>query len=285
MKILNNLKGIFTRQTDGKKQMINEEQKEEFVRIEEEYAILLCLKNGQEKEIKRVLLRDLIKKIKGENIGQIQTPTLPNGARYYARQKDAEIIVIETPPQTRTIVWSEQSISGFQKEKEHKRYTLSFPYMVFVFKIVESEVLYCNPFPRLFYRNEPLTSLDDVLLHTNLQNVSFNYNWLCMHPKEIQGDLKKKIEHFLAEFWNEAFTNNMGVDDFYFTVNQALDKRINSIEAWENESRNDSLFAVKVNWLKTDLTLRNVIDGMLKDETEKREIKDASDLIDIIYQL
>jgi hypothetical protein len=90
-------------------------------------------------------------------------PVLPPGARWLCRKKDLLCLVVEHPPQCRTLRVSRAKKGG----DDYQPYRLAFPYVIYVL------TFYRDGFEemKMFFRNSSLSSPTDTLYHTNLPNV------------------------------------------------------------------------------------------------------------------
>ena len=90
-------------------------------------------------------------------------PLLPPGIRWLCRKKDLLYLVVEHPPQCRTLRVSR----GKKGEDDYHPYRLAFPYVIYVL------TFYRDGFEemKMFFRNSALSAPTDTLYHTNLPNV------------------------------------------------------------------------------------------------------------------
>ena len=76
--------------------------------------------------------------------------------------------------------------------------------------------------------------------------------------------------HEISSWWSE-------------TRKAAIDPRLKTIEAWEKASAKDHTFAVEVPWLKTDHTLRQVCDRIIKAHQGDGRVRCARDFARILF--
>ncbi len=237
----------------------------------------------------------------------VQMPLLPRGTKLYVKNRDKEIIVVEQPPQVRTLLWSSQNRSGTLRDSgdSAQRVTVALPYVIFVFGVLKNElVARYDELPRCFYRTAPLQSLDDTLYHTNLQNVYYPTHWLCA-PRiatHQNDNLTIKITKWIDSVWNSVFTDDMrggpdiensaiADDDYHLACDRVNDTRIASLDEWIEATREDPLFILDVPWEQSRYTVRSIVENALymrlgEDHVAQIEnITSTSLLIDIIYQL
>lgn len=145
---------------------------------------------------------------------------------------------------------------------------------------------------RVYYRNAPLRSLDDALYLPNLCTVQVDPALpgscrACLrgHPGDLQNlPLAERGEVLLNFFWESGF--NLDVESNGFERARTLDRRISSLEAWEEASKADPLFPLRMNWEPAGCTLRQAV-GRLIDvrRTDRKPLRSASDLGDLMYRL
>jgi hypothetical protein len=106
----------------------------------------------------------------------------------------------------------------------------------------------------VFYRNQPLQSLDDKLYLTNLFNIggsSLCISGLQNKFRSHSQALSELVNHLWAGEFNRDLDGNFG------TWGPA------SIEEWEELSQADPQFVLKVNWRSSDCTVRSLLGPVL----------------------
>jgi hypothetical protein len=122
-----------------------------------------------------------------------------------------------------------------------------------------------------FYRTEPLASLSDPLLLPNLYNVADAYGmrcWLCLANLKTDltsltwNDKMKTIhKHLWGGAWNQSSERHEG--NSYWGTMREIDPRVKSLDAWEQASREDPLFPLRVQWQPLGKSIGEVIEEML----------------------
>jgi hypothetical protein len=206
---------------------------------------------------------------------------LPEGTRFYRRSDTAALFVIEHKPCVRTLIFTESEevnprVNGFKQS-----YRLSLPYLIFVpvFRYYTDTNHHADkPFFSAMcvaYRNEPLTSLNDMLYHPNLPNLGRPNHTDARERDNPNGDVKTfqemimcqgratmshygnafeleptnlndMIAKLMAHFWNSNYTGELSA---MWTKMKHRDKRFESLATWEKHSKEDPLFVLKVNWV------------------------------------
>ncbi|MBI2632981.1 MAG: hypothetical protein HYW78_01150 [Parcubacteria group bacterium] len=223
---------------------------------------------------RRVRLTDLIKVINEKQyIDEI--PILPSGTRYHCRNGDKRVIVIEFPPQVRTVRWK----TFLNRHTRQKKFTLAFPYIllcVYFYKNI-------HEYSQCFYRNEPLKSLDDMVCRTNLENVSPSNGIICL-GEEVASF--KSVDRMIRSLWDREFNSGIPDSDFYYS--REIDKRIESPEVWERATQKNPLFILDIPWIKEN-TLRNILkdEGIITSRRQRsRGYNSTTEMIgDYMYRL
>jgi hypothetical protein len=230
-------------------------------------------------------------KSKINNLVEDRLDILPQGTRYYFSSGDATVVVIESPPQRRTIHFERGLAKGWYEKldvpaktifanPDQTQFFLAFPYMVYVVKFVKE-----NPRPSLyvFYRTEPLRSLEDKLCWFNLPNL-FQPNEqspggaVCLNNFAVQaGSFAHSAGQLLDRFWAGIY-NNILTDRYQAMAK--IEPRLSSPWVWEAESGKDALFVLKVNWQEYSLSIGELIRKLLPPLFSSNEIaKIQQDLV------
>ncbi|MBM4300373.1 MAG: hypothetical protein FJ121_02420 [Deltaproteobacteria bacterium] len=211
-------------------------------------------------------------------------PVLPPGARWLCRKKDLFFLVVEHPPQCRTLRVSR----GKKGEDDYHPYRLAFPYVIYVL------TFYRDGFEemKMFFRNRPLSAPTDTLYHTNLPNVRgepghYGSQRVCLRyrPEMLEGaPLAESVPALLEFFWSTGF--NQDIANSAFGRAQARDPRFASLEAWEAASGANPLFPLEVDWEPAGRDLPGLWLECLKLHGETAApINTAGELADILYRL
>lgn len=226
----------------------------------EEDVMTLFRNNGKMfKPERRVSIADFTNKLKAqhEKKTDMSTPLLPPNTKYYARDKDVEVYVIELSPQTRTILWPSKK----KRKIVGVPYNLAFPYVIFVCVFVKNNLVFSEgETPKCFYRTAQIISPKDRLFHTSLFNVSCETNGL-FSITGLSGNgtgIQAQIDRMIRSFWgNEPNGKPKKNSDFLFSAK--ADERVASAGAWQEETSANPLFAFKLPWLESGHTVQSVV--------------------------
>jgi hypothetical protein len=211
-------------------------------------------------------------------------PVLPPGTRWLCRRKDLLCLVVEHPPQCRTLRVSR----GKKGEDDYQTYRLAFPYVIYVLTFYRGDFEEM----KMFFRMHPLAAPEDPLYHTSLPNVRgepghYGSQRVCLRyrPEMLEGvPLATAVPGLIEFFWSTGF--NQDIAGSAFERAQELDARLASFAAWEAASQADPLFPLEVNWEPTARTLPQLWLECLKLHGETDQpIRSAAELADILYRL
>lgn len=224
----------------------------------------------------------LAREVRGE-----RTPLLAPGVLYFEQRGPKTVVVVQQPPQVRRVRWIADPDSTTAAE-EYRERALAFPYVVIVLSFDGASL---DGRGQLYYRAEPLNSLEDELLQPNLLNVTQGNDtphcWLCLGRLEM-GSLSwsDRIARSLEFLWQSGFNYDFEVPrGSCFTRARDLDPRIATVEAWERTSREHPLFPLEIPWPATGVTLAGAVAASLQGATRLTLPRSGQDLADLLYRL
>lgn len=211
-------------------------------------------------------------------------PILPPGTRWLCRRKDLLQLVVEHPPQCRTVRMS----GGKKGADDYQPFRLAFPYILYVL------TFYRDGFEemKMFFRNHTLSALGDTLYHTNLPNVRgepghYGSQRVCLRyrPEMLEGvPLAEAVPALIEFFWSTGF--NQDIKGSAFERARILDQRFADLKAWEAASRDNPLFPLGVPWEAAGRDLPGLWAECLKLHGETDQpVGSAEELADILYRL
>ena len=236
---------------------------------------------------------------------------LPRGVIHEAKCGKALIVVHETEPQTRTFRWiANDSPAPFGPKATYRDVTIALPYVVLFAAFTETRGrgMQLSGRNEVFFRTQPLCSMDDELCYPALLNVSRfdkiddpesgrNLCWICTQhlnydafssEEDLSRRISKSIDglyrHLMEGAYNLSSEHNEHSSWFTETVRQNVDERISSIERWQAESAKDRWFVLDVPFLKTGYTVQGMIDrlfGIL--EARSKTFRTADDVARFVF--
>ena len=263
--------------------------------VEEKARLMEEGRSGQRAKRREVVLRDLLGGIASsvDTSERETTVFLPSQTRYVKVRGASTGLAVELPPETRRVTWSPSKMGTGGEYTPHR---LAFPYVVHVciFCTIEGDEAYGAGLEemRVYYRNAPLRSPEDALSLPNLFNVQVGPDLTsncraCLrgHPEDLQSlPLADQVDVFLNFFWESGF--NLDIESNGFERARSLDPRISSLETWEEASKADPLFPLRIPWEPAGCTLRQVMDRLIDlRHTDVKPLRSASDLADLMYRL
>ena len=211
---------------------------------------------------------------------------LPDGVKAVLSGERVTIWVHQTPPGVHNFRWiAEDSDEPYGSGASYRDVKVALPYVVLlaVFPLDRQGRPQLRHNNECFFRNEPIRSLDDELLYPALLNCSkFSLpegrplSWLCTQHLDVarlrtirkeNERLRTGLDRLLHTLFDTAFNYSSDRHEgaSWFTESRALDPRIASIEAWEEATREDPLFATQVDWYPTGLSVRGVAERIMKN--------------------
>jgi len=176
----------------------------------------------------------------------------PEGTRFFSRFNGNIVVVVEDKPRLRTV-----HFENFQYRQEYARtsYLLALPYVQYLINFVKQPG---DDFGftglHVAYRTDPLMSTDDELYRCNLPNITDTS--VCLAWAGTGRNLAKLCEQCITHFWSSSF-NGDGIANWDHIASK--DTRFGTPEAWEEASKADPLFVLKVKWQRTGLQLRKLV--------------------------
>ena len=234
---------------------------------------------------KTILTSDYIKRLTC-NIDST-TSILPPNCRYIEPLKRGHIVIIEEPPAYRTIQveismryevnelekrgkLEEYGYKNFlSKNKSPYRFTLAFPYVIFILHFNEYNDL---TYGQIFLRTQQMRGLSDILLKTPMLNINGSQH-VCLGDK-ARGkyqSLYAGIENAIMVWWSAAFNIDYQ-ENFIAYKNTPI---INNYLEWEYFSKENPMFIYNVEWLKHKYNIMktlNIVRENVSASSERRKI-------------
>jgi hypothetical protein len=229
---------------------------------------------------------------------------LPDGVKAVLSQGHVTIWVAERSPQVYAFKWiANGSHAPYGTGTQYRVVRLSVPYLIVlaVFMAGPNGHFTLSQSNECFFRNGPLTSLDDELFYPALLNCSkfrsqegAPLSWICTQylnrafERETDPNRRARaaftsLMHCLLETgFNYSSEHHEGAS--WFGESRRVDPRLETVEAWEAASEQDPLFAADVPWLRTGFTVRQVAERIFKNQKATHpSIAHAATLARIIF--
>jgi hypothetical protein len=236
-------------------------------RIEIAGGRVACKQDGSESFT--VPLKDFIDTI-GENIDcLVLSEAIPDGVSFVRRRGDAVVLAIEEKPTLRTVRWlADESTVPYGKGAVYRDVALAFPFVVIIVALRGGAL---TGYQQCFFRTAPLRNLSDPLFCPNLYNVAEAYGmkcWLCLaNLKKNLAALhwEEKVAEIRRHIWGSTFNRSSEANEgnSYWQTMRNSDPRIASVQTWEQESKKDRAFPLKVRWRPAGKTVGQVMEEML----------------------
>jgi len=214
---------------------------------------------------------------------------LPNGVRVAMRRGKTTIWVYEKPPQVYCLKWiANDSPVPYGKKAKYTTHRISLPYLIVIAVFVSAKHggLGLSGHNECFFRTSPLKSMNDELCFPALLNCSkFDppdgrpLSWICTAQMDFDSlnlesdentrmrlSLRALLHCLLETGYNYSSEHHEESSWFTETVRAGIDPRISGgIRAWEEASAEDCLFVLDVPWLRTGLTLGQVMERIFEN--------------------
>ena len=209
---------------------------------------------------------------------------LPDGVKAVLSTGRVTIWVHQTPPGVHNLRWiADDSSEPFGPEATYREVRIALPYVVVLAVFVRDprgrlQLFHAN---ECFFRNDPLTSLDDELLYPALLNCSRHENgngrplsWICTQhvdaaalfkEEDVNRRLRSGLNLLLHCLFDTAFnySSEHHEGDSWYGASKDLDPRIAKIDDWEKATRDDPFFVTQIPWHPTEHTVRGVAERIM----------------------
>jgi len=230
---------------------------------------------------------------------------LPDGVKFIESRGPVTVWVHETPPRIHSLRWiAGDSATPFGKGTKYRTVRIALPYLVVlaVFEPHEHGVQQLSARNECFFRVAPLTNADsDELLYPALLNCSkFTpstgkpLSWICTAQmnralfanepdtaKRLRLSFQELMRCLLETGFNFSSEHHEGSS--WFTESARVDPRVTTVEAWEKATAEAPMFVLDVPWLRTDLSLRAVIERICRNSRARQQVlstaRDAARLV------
>jgi hypothetical protein len=230
-------------------------------------------------------LEDFIRQLAPDRL-DTGTIILPDGVKSLRAAGPFVVMVHQTPPRVFRFKWvSETSRAKYGSEAEYRTVRIAQPYIIIlaVFCRKGGGKLQLTGYNECFYRVKPLESLDDRLSYPALLNCSkfakekgHPLSWICsqfLNKRKLAAipDLNRRIHASFRALFHLFFESGFNYssehheESSWFSESQHVDKRIASVEAWEQATKKDPLFVLDVPWLDTGRTVQEVINHIFEN--------------------
>lgn len=215
----------------------------------------------------------------------------PRNTRFVKRINYSDIFVIEWEPSIRTIKvekdmyleYHEIIKSGrdhiikegdYDKYSSFQKFTLSFPYLVWIVVASKHEVTHL----KLYFRLSPISNLKDLLILPPLLNISAvknpgedsykEVNTVCLGGNENNPDANSDILG-IEDQLNLFFTNHFNKDypDLYDHYRNFEDSTFSNYFLWQHMTRTDPLFIFRDKFKLAKSNLKQELDSFIRSQS------------------
>lgn len=219
------------------------------------------------------------KLITDNTVSGLTPDPIPDNVKWIVRAGKLEVYILELKPELRRVKWVNATATKQSAKQDENGYAfrkLATPYVVMSVPFFGGQL---QPQVELFYRNGPLTGLDDKLSTCNLLNVSMGKNvagcsgfrtWVCTQYLNTKGCktkadfLSEIISHVFGGGFNRSSDNSEGASGFSTYEASKCDTRLKDVNQWEKESEKDPRFVLDAEWIDAKATPRDLIEFRMK---------------------
>ncbi|OHB79508.1 MAG: hypothetical protein A2W31_08490 [Planctomycetes bacterium RBG_16_64_10] len=204
---------------------------------------------------------------------------LCNGIRLIYSRGPMTIVVHETPPRVHLFDWiAKHSPARHGPRTCYRPVRIALPYLIVIAMFEQYRLGRRN---ECFFRVEPLSDQngeDSPLLYPALLNCSkFSppdgkpLSWICTaemdrsvwaqrgdRNQRLRAGLRALLHCLLETGFNYSSEDHEGSS--WFTESRRVDPRVATVEDWMAATEQDPLFVLSVPWLKTGMSIRQVVD-------------------------
>jgi len=171
----------------------------------------------------------------------VDLPVFPVGTRYIKQDGQVLNVVIEQPPQARTVFFTNDAASTFDSHingnGRSQSYYLAMPYTIFVLQFVNGQ--YAGEL-NVFWRNRPLGTISDEMALMPFPNISGGK--VCLGDFRVDNRNHKvddQCNQIISGFWQTIFGSDY-VDRFskFMSLNNIR------IDRWVENSKKNPLYAL-----------------------------------------
>ncbi len=212
---------------------------------------------------------------------------MPDGVKFFQNNGDTLQFLIEQKPTVRTLKFATELSRGcteFAHVKHYNNYRLALPYVVFLIKLGRLSNGFALMDSYVYYRNESINSLDDILYFPNFPNVNWPSNMLHLRHMDIfisdRGDFPEipssplsrtgtetricrgvefsgsvfneisntsaVCQNAIAHFWSSSFNTDYLA---YYHCYSRRYREIRSPEFWKLSTEVNPLFPLDLKWV------------------------------------
>lgn len=225
---------------------------------------------------------------------------MPDGFRLAYPMGPFTIWVHEVPPRVYQFKWiANDSPKKFGTGTTYRMVRIGLPYVI-VLALYEGSVL--SDSNECFFRTRPLEDESEEVLFPGLLNCSKfvppegkPLSWICTQKlerskfmripepaKRMRGGLRALLHCLFETGFNYSSEHHEASS--WFTESNKVDKRVSTVEKWEQATAKDPLFVLEVPWLKTGLSVKQVVERVFKNKGAcAHRVASAGDLARVIF--
>lgn len=262
--------------------------------------ILLTTEEGQSVKLPEKQLVELMRE-------QFEPPfngrAMPDGLKFFHWRPPLLGVVHQWSAHVRQLNWiADDSPVPYGPGVKVVRRRISLPYLItFAIYFHRPPKLMLTDYNELYFRNEPLRTMDDPVCFPALLNVSRiklksrDRAWICtQHLRRGRSPgWDTQLAALLEHMWNGSFTLSSEFHEgaSWYGASKGVHPDLHPISRWEEATRQNEAFALQVPWKPAPLKVGQLLDTMLTECSQGRASRviaqrtHASKTTDIIHLL
>ena len=225
---------------------------------------------------------------------------MPDGFRLAYPMGPMSIWVHEIPPRVYQLKWiTADSPKRYGPGTTYRTVRIGLPYLI-VLAVFEGNVL--SDANECFFRVRPLEDENDELLYPALLNCSKfappdgkPLSWICSQrmdrrkfmaisdpARRMRAGLRELLHCLLETGFNYSSEHHEASS--WFTESNQVDPRVATVDQWQSATEEDALVAIDIPWLKTNLSVKPVVERIFKNKNAgRRQVNSSADLARLIF--
>jgi hypothetical protein len=239
-------------------------------------------------------LQSLVERIRAGGVAGMAEEPLADNVRWSVSSGPLQVLIVELPYQLRRLQWlDDRSPVKYGPQAVYKPRRVALPYVLFKVPLLNGQIV---SRVELFYRTQPLTSLNDTLLWSNLLNVSpFSHGvtaWLCtqyLATEPMGRSARQVLNALMHHTWGGGFNQSSEAHEGQSAWGKAqldkLDRRVADINLWEQNSlkKPPEFVLTEIAWKPVEnLTIRDLIHQELAFHRQPQRIDDVEALSNVL---
>lgn len=221
---------------------------------------------------------DFRQMVQQEALPRLDGAAFPDGIKFFKWRPPVFVLVHQMSPHVRQVRWiTDDSPADFGPGTKYQTVRLSIPYAI-TFAVYHQcgEHLILSSSNELYFKNEPLRTLDDPLGYAALLNISRIDNgkrtvsWICTQHLRYSPKTNwcQQLQALLEHTWNGAFnrSSERHEGESMYRFSHGVHPDLHPIQRWCQATEANEAFALGVKWKPVPQTVGELMDSMLQEQ-------------------